>query len=71
MIGLVLISAAACDRDAPVAPPAGKPVNRAANGMVQLTDPEIARAGIEVMMVQKEPFTFHRKFPALVSATEN
>ena len=71
MIGLVLISAAACDRDAPVAPPAGKPVNRAANGMVQLTDPEIARAGIEVMTVKKEPFTFHREFPATVQANEN
>ena len=54
-----------------MAPPAGKPVNRAANGMVQLTDPEIARAGIEVMTVKKEPFTFHREFPATVQANEN
>lgn len=71
VIGLLLISAAACDRDAPVAPQAGKPASRVADGLVQLTDAEIVRAGIEVMTVKKEPFTFHRQFPATVQANEN
>ena len=71
VIGLILGAGTACDRDPPVAPPVGKAVSRAANGMVQLTDPEIVRAGIEVITVKKEPFTFHREFPATVQANEN
>ncbi|MCS6319218.1 MAG: efflux RND transporter periplasmic adaptor subunit [Nitrospira sp.] len=71
LIGLILGVGTACDRDPPVAPPVGKAVGRAANGVVQLTDPEIARAGIEVITVKKEPFTYHREFPATVQANEN
>ena len=71
VMGGILTGGTACDRDPPVAPPPGKPVSRAANGMMQLTDLEIARAGIEVMAVQKEPFTFHREFHATVQPNEN
>lgn len=62
---------AGCDRD-PVAPPApGRPADRAANGVVHLTEAEVVRAGIEVVPVKKEPFTLHREFPATIHANEN
>ncbi len=71
LLGSVLATVTGCDRE-PVAPrPADKPANRAVDGMVQLTASEIARAGIEVMTVKKEPFILHREFPATVHANEN
>jgi cobalt-zinc-cadmium efflux system membrane fusion protein len=71
LVLVLLTGETGCDRD-PVAPStAPKPVNRAADGMVQLTAPEIARAGIQVLTVKKEPFVLHREFPATVHANEN
>ena len=39
-------------------------------GLFILTEAEIARAGIEVLPVQKAPFTLHREFPATIRANE-
>lgn len=62
---------AGCDRD-PVAPPSpNRPADRAANGVVHLTEAEVVRAGIEVVPVKKESFTLHREFPATIHANEN
>ena len=71
LLGSVLVTGTGCDRD-PVSPvPADKPASRAINGVVQLTEAEVTRAGIEVMRVKKEPFILHREFPATVHANEN
>jgi cobalt-zinc-cadmium efflux system membrane fusion protein len=71
LLGSVLVTGTGCDRD-PVSPvPADKPASRAVNGVVQLTEAEVTRAGIEVMTVKKEPFILHREFPATVHANEN
>ncbi|MCC6967914.1 MAG: efflux RND transporter periplasmic adaptor subunit [Nitrospira sp.] len=67
----LLVAETGCDRDPVVSPPAVKPANRAADGTVQLTASEIARAGIQVLKVTKEPFVLHREFPATVQANEN
>ena len=60
-----------CDRDPSASPPSSKTVSRAADGVVQLTAAETARAGIHVVTVNKEPFVLHREFPATIHANEN
>ncbi len=71
LIWVILLGGAGCDRDPPAGPPVGKPSARAAEGIVHLAAHEIARAGIEVRAVKKEPFPIHREFPATVQANEN
>ncbi|HNL87485.1 MAG: efflux RND transporter periplasmic adaptor subunit [Nitrospira sp.] len=71
LLAAVLTAAAGCDRDPASLPPPDKPTDKAANGIVHLTEAEIARAGIEVLPVQKAPFTLHREFPATIHANEN
>lgn len=71
LLAALLTAVAGCDRD-PVAPPSpDRPADRAANGVVHLTEAEVARAGIEVMTVKKEPFILRREFPATIHANEN
>jgi len=66
-----LASGIGCDRDPSASTPSARPAGRAADGLVQLTPAETARAGIHVVTVAKEPFVLHREFPATIRANEN
>ncbi len=68
---VVLVIGTGCGRDPATGLPEDKPADRTGEGVVHLTLQEIARAGIEVMTVKKEPFAFYREFPATVQANEN
>lgn len=67
----LLMGGMGCDRDPVAPPPTAKPANRATDGVVELTASEMARAGIQILTVKKEPFVPHREFPATVHANEN
>lgn len=71
LVGLAFTAGTGCERDPVAGPAADKPAGRAIEGIVHLAAHEIARAGIEVLPVKKEPFTIHREFPATVQANEN
>ncbi|KXK00356.1 MAG: putative cation efflux system protein CzcB [Nitrospira sp. OLB3] len=70
LVWVLLLAAQGCDRD-PSPNPAAHPANRSVEGIVRLTQQEMARAGIDVLRVKAEPFTVHREFPATVQANAN
>ena len=71
LLAAVLTAAAGCDQDPASLPPPDKPTDKAANGIVHLTEAEIARGGIEVLPVQKAPFTCIANFGHHSYANEN
>lgn len=71
LVGLALMAWTGCERDPATSSTMGKPAVRAAEGIVHLTSQEIARAGIVVLRVKKEPFTIHREFPATIHSNKN